>query len=283
MPRAIELEQQIKRGKEQDQRNAEELFRSGQSQFPIGDAPLVQPAAAIPAFDPEISQRMLRQQAIERTGQYEIIGKLERIQIGADGIPLDVVMSTPEGMRKMPNPILNQKLRTASLDWLNTGPGIGLSADQKEMIVLPPVLAPPPIPDPAWQAPPLHDANGVAWQDHRDGNGELTPEAKLHLAAAYEPQRVDQTLPFFAWGGCTIGAETWMVFHPIHQMLFLGVAGDGPVSKAWAQGGSGAGDNTGFLTANWRADNQGRHCMLLYNPDTKKAHILGGLFQLKRY
>lgn len=283
MPKATELEQALERGKVADQRAAEELYRSGKSQFPVGDEKLVQPAAVVPPFDNEISARIMRQQAIERTGQYEIIGKLERIQIGADGVPLEVAMNTAEGIRTMPNPIVNDKLRTASLDWLGIGPGIGLSADQKEMIVLPPVMAPPPIPDPNWKTPPLYDACGIAWLDHRGEDGQLTEEAKRHLAAAYNPPRIEQTLPFFAWGGCKIGVETWMVFHPIHQMLFLGVAGDGPVSKAWAQGGNGAGDNTGFVTANWRADLQGRHCMLLYNPDTRKAHILGGLFQLKRY
>lgn len=225
----------------------------------------VQLAATMPAFD-DLSLRIQRQDQLVRDGQYMPIGRLERIQIEPSGIPQ--TLTTSEG-RTVPNPLVNDKARTASLDWMNSGPLLGVSANQQDLLIVPPLGFPPPIPDPHWQHPKMHDAQGNYIP------GIIKPDD------AHVP-KVPQVLAEFSWGVCTLGVERFLVFQPIFQMLILSQSADMTAFNAW-RGGVQQTDNSGMMIADWKADLAGKHCMLLWNVQTGVAHFLGGSFQLKRW
>lgn len=230
----------------------------------------IQLASSVPKFDQNIGGRIERQRQIVRDGQYTPIGQLERIQIEGSGIPLKVVQMDTETSqaRQIDNPLTRSKTLSASLDWMKYGPLVGVSTDGKELVVVPPVLHPPPIPDPDWEHPPLHDKDGKYLKG-------IIKEGDAHIP------RIEQTLAFRAWGSCTIGIDKWMVFQPIHQMMLLGRSSNGPAAELWRRGQGAVGGPTGFLIADWYPDALGYSCMLLFSVERRQAHILGGVWQFR--
>lgn len=270
-----EIEQQFSAGQRMDQsfaaavasNDADRLHLESiaQQRSQIGARSAIELASSIPKFDTNLYGRIERQRKIVRDGQYTPLGQLERIQIEASGIPMELIMT--DG-RRVPNPLAMMQNRSASIDWMKHGPLIGVSLDSRDLVIIPPILRPPDLPDPNFEHPATYD---------KDGN--YLPDV-IKPGDAHIP-RVSQELAWFTSGVVKLGVEEWMVFQPIHQIALIGRSSNGPAADLWRQGALAVGTPKGFMIADWTADEYGYHCMLLYNPNRQQAHILGGLWRFR--
>lgn len=195
-------------------------------------------AAQAPAFvsplETNLAAAIARRRARVAAGEFTPLGALERLQIEASGI------GVLEG-----NSLAQDKKVSASLDWYKTGPLLGLSRDEREILVCGPMLPPPPLPDPKWEQPAIYDGRGFL----------------VRKKAPLLPQELSER----ACGQLQAGRRQWLIFQPIHQMLVI------------------AAGKKGWLHLNWQADAAGRHCCLIYHPPSCEAHILCGRFEIVKY
>lgn len=169
-----------------------------------------------------------------RRKEYRPLGRLLKLFFERNDLER-AIDSTPAEQRAL--------LQMVSLDWLNSGPLVGVSNDSQDLLVCTAALHPPSLPDPNWTPA----ATAVTYKDG--------------LPIFQEPPRVEQCLRDRT--NCiTRGrdGEKWIVIQPVTQLL-LNVPG-------------------GLGQVKFRADFTGRHCTFLFDPRREEAHILFGRWDI---
>lgn len=173
-----------------------------------------------------------------RRREYRPLGKLEKIMLGDGAVPHADENSELARLKRH---------LAVSLDWMNTGPQIGLSRDEQDILVTTGMLHPPDLPDPEWKQPP-----GPASIE----NGIPIP----HL-----PPRIPQRLRDRMYAKTEIDGRVWLVFQPVTQILFI------------------RHDRKGLGIVNYSADFTGRHGALVYCPELEEGHLVFGRHLIELY
>ena len=197
-----------------------------------------------PGEDGNLASALARQDGRVLRREYEPLGMLETVQFDTEGLAAD---SDYWQRLKSERSVISDPRLVAMFDWYKTGPLLGFSADQKELLVVSPMPPPPKIPDPDWEPTLIYDPKGQA---------SLKQEEK---------PLIEQKLARIATGRVQINRRKWMVFQPIHQLLLIDVR------------------RRGFITVHFVADSFGRHCCLLYSLHRQRGHFLCGQVQVENH
>mgnify|MGYP001613850263 CR=1 FL=1 len=206
-----------------------------------------------------------------RRREYTPLGRLERIDLGEGCLP----NTAPD------NPLIGRWSArehpiAPALDWLNHGPLLGLSKDEQDILVCSHMIHPPPMVDPDWRRKiptPLKIVDGIPQLDQP----ATIEQSLLHrcwvgpggrwVKGAIQNQngkKIRKWVPTGEWFLPGTDGEEWMLFQPVSQILCFLV-------------------NGGFGILNCRADEAGRHTVLLYDRKREEGHILFGRKDFQRH
>lgn len=215
----------------------------------------VLPTATMPP-DVLIEQVMSYRRGQVRRREFRPLGLVEKVMIEASGVARVGGDNPLTRTRKMP----------PSLDWMKTGPLLGITPDGMDYLICTPMHHPPDIPDPDWEVP---------YPPKRWENGLPVPEPPPLLRQNLE----DRAAGVFVekrrasegriWsrlrGWCRPEEIFWFVFQPIHQVLLI------------------MHDRSGMAVIECSADAAGRHTALVFSPKYQEGHLLFGRQRVEIY
>lgn len=240
------------------QASAESIWgSSGKETINIKTRETLEPPALIARQNTKLTQKA-----------YTPLGKLKRVLFAE---------VSDAAIKDKSNPLLGNKRNFLHLDWMGIGPTIGVGLDGEDFLVTESLPEPPKIADPA-SAP-----QNVLQRDMVVGlrkQGQEWASIAKHLCTSIErckkaaalpagadlwPEysQVEQTVWHRSYGPISLNGDTWECFQPITQIEISSV------------------QKKGFIYLNCVGpDSRDRHGALIWNPSTKKAHIVYGRFEV---
>ncbi len=214
------------------------------------------PAVRVPAPNFGWEEMMDVQRGQIRKREFKPLGRLEAIFLGDNAIPNPspdnplVGRWTSDGHPMLP-----------ALDWLDKGPGIGLTADEKDILVISEMIHPPDLVDPDWKrklGPVKKNENGIPMLE----KPATIPQSLLHRCWTGPDckwvKRGDKWVPTGDWFFAGKDGGEYMVFQPVVSIVFM-MAG-----------------RVGMGIIKCKADTSGRHTMLLYERKRQEGFIMFG-------
>lgn len=167
-----------------------------------------------------------------RRKEYTPLGQLTRLMLEP---------ATPA----LPDPSKLNQIQSVLLDWYRKkGPQLAIAQDSFEILIVTPMIAAPPIPEPSW-----------GHSGKRNGDGHLQFEAA---------PMIEQNMLERATGVMESKEGDWLVFQPILQLEFRAFG-----KASWG-------------IAQCFADSEGKHTALIYKR-TGEAHFLFGRKEIRIY
>lgn len=206
---------------------------------------------AMPA-DPNVYALIDYRRGQVRRREYRPLGMLEKVMLEKSAVA-DVGVA---------NPLTHGGGPALSIDYYKTGPLVGITADEQDVLICARMPHPPDLPDPNWRPayPPTQFKDGIPVPETPPKIEQRLRDRASGVLPA-EPPRSRVWL--FGRKPDSETSDFWFVFQPVHQVLLI------------------LADRTGLAMIECASDANGRHTALLYNPAREEGHLIFGTRRLE--